>query len=64
MTQELKGLDESEAASILDCSVGLMRKWRLFQQGPRYYKAGRLVRYRLEDLRAFIESNMVEPSRA
>lgn len=51
--------DEREAAKIISCSVALLRKWRLFREGPAYVKIGRLVRYRQEDLAAFLESHRV-----
>ena len=52
-------LNEQEAAKYLACSVGLLRKWRLFGGGPKYSKLGRLVRYRDDDLIAFAEQNIV-----
>lgn len=30
--------------------------WRVRGEGPRYLKIGRLVRYRIEDLDAYLES--------
>jgi hypothetical protein len=38
--------DERSAATVLSCSVALIRKWRLFGEGPAYCKIGRLVRHR------------------
>jgi len=52
-------LNERQAASILGCSVALMRKWRLCGDGPAYVKLGRLVRYRPTDLDAFLEAHRV-----
>lgn len=52
-------LDEKGAAHYLGCSVGLLRKWRLFGNGPAFSKLGRLVRYREEDLVAFVAANQV-----
>ena len=51
--------DEREAAKMISCSVALLRKWRLFRQGPAFVKIGRLVRYRQEDLTAFLDSHVV-----
>ncbi len=51
--------DERLAADVLSCSVALLRKWRLFDEGPAYCKIGRLVRYRQEDLNAFLEAHRV-----
>ncbi len=53
-------LNEREAAGVIACSVALLRKWRLFDQGPAYCKIGRLVRYRQEDLNSFLDSHRVE----
>jgi hypothetical protein len=53
------GLDEKAAAQILGCSASLLRKWRLFGDGPAYYKLGRLVRYSEADLIEFIKSSRV-----
>ena len=51
--------DERRAAALLGCSIALMRKWRLFGEGPAYCKIGRLVRYRQEDLAAFLAEHRV-----
>lgn len=56
----LNVLNEREAAAVVGCSVALLRKWRLFSEGPSYCKIGRLVRYRLEDLNAFLDQHRVE----
>jgi hypothetical protein len=53
-------LNERQAASILGCSIALLRKWRLFKEGPAFCKIGRLVRYRQVDLDAFLEAHRVE----
>jgi hypothetical protein len=52
--------DERAAAKMIGCSVALMRKWRLFNQGPAYVKVGRLVRYRQDDIDAFLNANRVQ----
>jgi predicted DNA-binding transcriptional regulator AlpA len=54
-----KLIDEREAAGTLGCSVALLRKWRLFGDGPAYVKIGRLVRYQQADIDAFLESHRV-----
>jgi hypothetical protein len=55
----LNVLNEREAAAVVGCSVALLRKWRLFGEGPVYCKIGRLVRYRQDDLTAFLDSHRV-----
>jgi hypothetical protein len=51
-------LNEYEAAAMLSCSVAALRRWRLLGRGPRYVKIERLVRYRPEDLRAYVEGSI------
>jgi hypothetical protein len=58
--EDMKLFNEVQSAKMLGCSVALMRKWRLFSDGPSYVKIGRLVRYRLEDLNTFLDSHRVE----
>lgn len=50
-----KLLNETEAAQILGVSVKTLRNWRYTRSQPlQYVKFGHLVRYRLEDVDAFI----------
>ena len=52
--------NEKKAASVLGCSVALLRKWRRVGGGPAFFHLGRLVRYRETDLLAFIDAHRVE----
>ena len=56
-------LSTGEAATLLGCSVAWLERGRCDGYGPRYLKIGRLVRYRLGDLTAFRDANLVTPSR-
>lgn len=56
---ERKLMTDVEAAPILSCKPGLLRKWRSQGGGPKYIKIGSLCRYRLEDLENFIEQQAV-----
>lgn len=47
---------ETEAAVILCQSKRTLQKWRVTGFGPVYYKIGSSVRYRLDELNAWIES--------
>jgi len=49
-------LTEHDVARITGLSVASVRRWRLLKQGPRYLKISSAVRYRAEDLKAWIES--------
>lgn len=46
-----------QAAAYLSVSAGTMRNWRSRGDGPRYHLlGGRLVRYEVEDLDAYLRS--------
>lgn len=49
-------LNEHDVARITGLSVASVRRWRLFRQGPKYLKIGAAVRYKPEDILAWIES--------
>ena len=49
-------LNEHDVARITGLSVASVRRWRLLGQGPRYLKVGAAVRYRPEDLAAWLDS--------
>ena len=55
-------MDEKAAASRLGATVSFMRRCRLFKTGPTYSKLGKLVRYSVSDLEAYIEKGKVQPS--
>ena len=58
-------LTEAEAAELLSCTKYALRAWRNRRVGPPFYKVGgRLVRYKLSELKAFAETNRVEPGGA
>ena len=47
-------LDEKQAAALLRVTTKALQGWRYRGGGPPFVKAGRCVRYRLEDLQAFV----------
>ena len=47
-------LTEQDAATLLHVTVKAVQGWRYRGGGPRFVKVGRCVRYRLEDLQAFV----------
>jgi predicted DNA-binding transcriptional regulator AlpA len=49
-------LNEHDVARITGLSVASVRRWRLLRQGPKYIKIGATVRYRPEDISAWLES--------
>lgn len=49
-------LGEYDVARITRLSVASVRRWRYLKQGPRYLKIGSSVRYRPEDITAWLAS--------
>ena len=52
-------MNDVEAAEALDMAPTTLRKWRTTGRGPAYIKLGKNVRYRLEDLTAYIQKQTV-----
>jgi len=49
-------LNEHGVAELLGVSVATVRRWRLLKQGPKFIRVGTAsVRYRCEDLHAYLE---------
>ena len=51
-------LHRKEAASYLNCRPELLEEWASSGKGPPYVKHGRWVRYRVGDLRAWVEQRV------
>jgi predicted DNA-binding transcriptional regulator AlpA len=51
-------LTDIQVGRQLGISVATLRRWRLLRTGPSYTKLGASVRYREEDVRAYVESNL------
>ena len=49
-------MNEQQVAEYLSMSVGSVRKWRRLGGGPKFIKIGRSVRYRREDVEAWLGS--------
>lgn len=49
-------LNEHDVARITGLSVASVRRWRLLRQGPKYLKIGSSVRYRSQDIDAWLAS--------
>ncbi len=56
-------LMEVHAAKFLNLSVRTLQAWRLRGDGPAYVRAGRAIRYRRNDLVAWINENTVSQKR-
>ncbi len=49
-----------EVAELLQVETTMLSNWRTARKGPTYIKVGSLVRYRVSDVEAWIESQRVE----
>lgn len=59
-------LTPSQASEILKVSISTLALWRSTNTGPAYIRITKqprsAVRYRMEDLKEYIESQMVTPT--
>jgi hypothetical protein len=54
-------VNDVEAAKILCLKPQTMRNYRNTGRGPAYYKHGRMVRYKLQDLIEYMNAGRVDP---
>lgn len=57
-----KFLDRRQAADFLGVSVSTLARWSMLRMGPAFHKIGSRVRYRPEDLEAFVKTCVVKPT--
>ncbi|MCX5748069.1 MAG: helix-turn-helix domain-containing protein [Proteobacteria bacterium] len=50
-------IDEAMLAERLSVSRSTLQSWRYSGRGPRWIKLGRLIRYRMVDVSAFLAAN-------
>jgi excisionase family DNA binding protein len=55
-------LNERQAAKYLGVSAGTLRLWRSENRSPRYFRAGKLIRFRVRDLNEWIEQRLSAPT--
>jgi len=53
-------LNERQAAKFLGISPGTLRLWRSEGRAPRYFRAGKLVRYRRTDIDIWIMDRLTD----
>jgi predicted DNA-binding transcriptional regulator AlpA len=49
---------ERDVSDRLHLSMKTLRNWRVRGEGPKFFKIGRLVRYRLSDVLAWEEASL------
>jgi predicted DNA-binding transcriptional regulator AlpA len=52
-------INEQAVSEQLGCQVKTLQAWRCRGGGPQFVRVGRLVRYKPEDVLAYIESRRV-----
>lgn len=57
-----KWLSSGEVAEMLGVTQRTVENWRGSGKGPAYARIGSNIRYREEDVLAWVEANMVKPS--
>jgi hypothetical protein len=57
VNESADAMTESELARRASVSVAALRKWRREGRGPRFLRLGRLIRYLVEDVDAWLHSN-------
>jgi excisionase family DNA binding protein len=55
-------LNERQASKYLGVSAGTMRLWRSEGRAPRFFRAGKLIRFRKADLDSWIEARLSAPA--
>jgi hypothetical protein len=55
-------LREADAARYIGLSRAYLKKSRIFGRGPAFIRVQRTIAYRISDLDAWLESNIVRPS--
>jgi len=58
---EKRTLTDIEVAARLGVSPFTLRAWRYRGVGPRFLKLGRAVRYRPDDVDAYLRAALIEP---
>ena len=54
-------LDNARAAAFLELQPKTLEIWRTRREGPPFLKIGKIVRYAITDLRAYMEAHRQKP---
>jgi predicted DNA-binding transcriptional regulator AlpA len=57
-------LSERDVAAMGLASVRTLQTWRLLNRGPKFYRVGRAVRYRINDIEAWLKTRAITPAGA
>jgi predicted DNA-binding transcriptional regulator AlpA len=59
-TVQERALTEVQVAARLGASVSTLRQWRRRRIGPSFFRIGRAIRYRPEDVETYIQAVRIE----
>ncbi len=59
ITNSLKTFNVKETAKILGISKPTLDRWRMRGEGLNYIKVGNTIRYRLSDIKDYLDSHTV-----
>ncbi len=62
MVMPIRYISENEVAEITGRAVGTLRNDRYYHRGLPYVKLGRSVKYKLEDVIAYMDERTVLPN--
>ena len=62
-TDDEGALSEPAAAKLIGVSHGTLRLWRKTDNGPNFFRAGKLIRYRRKDVDDWIIARLNKPPR-
>jgi len=57
-----RGMREREAAVYIGVAPKTLANWRSAGKGPRFYKLGRMIVYRREDLDRYFDEHLQAPA--
>ena len=63
-TDSTEVVDEHGAAALLGIAPATLRNQRSQLRGPKYYKVGRRVVYKIADLSSYLDLHAVDPEAA
>ena len=56
-------MSAAEVAALLEVTPGTLRNWRSAGRGPRYVTGLGVIKYRAEDIKAYITANVIDPAK-
>jgi len=61
MDNNIRFINENEVALMMGLSIQTLRNWRTLGKELAYSKAGRAVRYRLDEVLAYMDKRKIQP---